>query len=1097
MIVGPLCFDAEVSSAPSVTPVTSAPRASGVARVRLVAPRGPVSAGPPELLDPVQAAVVERRPGSGPAVLLGAPGSGKTTALVEAVVARVQRDGLPPDAVLVLAASRTAAAALRVRICARLRRTVREPLARTPHAYAFGLLRRARVLEGEPSPRLISGPEQDRVLADLLAGHAEGVVAPPPWPPTAGPEVRELRGFRDELRDLIMRAVERGLGPDDLAALGARYGRPDWVAAADVLGEYLDVTALATPGAFDPAGIVDAATLLLADDPLLLEAERAARRFVVVDDAHETTAATHRLLDQLAGDGHDLLIAGDPDAATQTFRGARPRLLAEAAHRWPRTRSAPAPVFVLPTAHRQGELLRSVTARVASRIGSAGVVRHRRATAADGLLAADRPAGTAEVHLLASPAQEAAYVAGRLRRLHLTERLPWSAMAVVVRSARGTEPLRRALAAAGVPVAVPLAEVPVRDEPAVVPLRLALRCVLDPARLDTEVAVELLTGPVGGVDAVALRRLRQALRAQELEGGGGRGSDALLVEALAEPGTLLLLDPWVARGAQRVAAVLAAGREALQRPGATAETVLWALWQAAGLADSWRRTALGGGPAGVRADRDLDAVTALFEAAARYVDRMPHAGPAGFLAYLEGQDLPSDTLAERAPDDDAVALVTAQGAAGREWEVVAVAGVQEGSWPDLRLRSSLLGAQLLADLVDGRVDGESLRRPDGGQVAAQRRAVLDDELRGFHVAVSRARRHLIVTAVRSEDDLPSPFLDLVDPRPDTDELRELTEVPRAMTLPALVAELRAILVDPAAGAARQDAAAHRLARLAQAGVPGADPDDWFGLAPASTEAPLHPDGEPVGVSPSKVEQFQRCALRWLLETAGGTAASSTAQSVGTLVHELAQEVPDGDLATLLELLEIRVRRLGLGTGWVGERERERARSMVRKFADYVRAATADGRELVAVEQDVRVQVGRAVVRGQVDRLERDADGHLVVVDLKTGKSGPASAELARHAQLGVYQLAVSEGGFDPVAPGEQTSGGAALVQLGTSTKGVGVQTQPALADDDDPGWARALVTAAADGMAGSAFPATGNGLCRVCAARRCCPLQGEGRRVGE
>jgi superfamily I DNA/RNA helicase/RecB family exonuclease len=1069
----------------------------------LVAPRRPPPALPPVLLDAVQAAVVERRPGSGPAVLLGAPGTGKTTTLVEAVVARVERDGVPPDGILVLAATRAAAAALRDRVCARLARTVREPLARTPHAYAFGLLRRARVLGGDLPPRLISGPEQDRVLADLLAGHEDGEGTPPPWPATIGPELRVLRGFRDELRDLLMRAVERGLAPEELAALGQRYGRPDWVAAAAVLGEYLDVTALATPGAYDPAGIVDAAAFLLADDPLLLAAEHEARPFVVVDDAHESTAATHRLLDHLAGDGRDLLIAGDPDATTQTFRGARPRLLAEAAHRWPRTRTAPAPVFVLPAAHRHGEVLRAVTARVAERIGSAGVHRHRRAAAAEGLLATDTPAGTAEVHVLASPAQEAAYVAGRLRRMHLEEQVPWSGMAVVVRSVRGTEPLRRALSAAGVPIAVPAAEVPVRDEPAVVPLRLALRCALDPAELTADVAVELLTGPIGGVDAVALRRLRQALRAHEFESGGGRSSDALIVEALTDPGGLLLLDPYVARGAQRVAGVLAEGREAATRPGATAETVLWRLWQTAGVAESWRRTALGGGPAGVRADRDLDAVTALFEAAARFTDRLPLAGPAGFLAYLEGQDLPADTLAERAPGDDAVALVTAQAAAGREWDVVAVARVQEGSWPDLRLRSSLLGAQLLADLADGRADEASLRgggAPGGRQIAAQRRAVLDDELRLFHVAVSRARRRLLVTAVRSEDELPSPFLDLASPpdgSPDgspDDDVRGLTEVPRSMTLPAVVAELRATVTDQSAPGGRCATAARQLARLARAGVPGASPDDWFGLAGPTSEHPLRADGAPVPVSPSKVEQFQRCALRWLLESAGGTASSSTAQTVGMLVHDLAREVPDAELPRLLEVLETRIRRLGLGEGWVGDRERERARSMVRKLAEYVRGT---GRELVAAEQDVRVQVGRALVRGQVDRLERDAEGRLVVVDLKTGKSAPASAELARHAQLGVYQLAVEEGGFEDVAPGERRSGGAALVQLGTPAKTPGVQGQPALADDDHPGWAGELVRDAAEGMAGHRFPATGNGLCRVCAARRSCPLQSEGRQVGE
>ena len=1067
--------------------------------VRLVPPADVVP-GPPTMLDPVQAHLVSRRRGSGPLILVGAPGTGKTTSLVEAVVARVERDGVSPEGVLVLAASRTAAASLRMRICTRLGRTVTEPLARTPHAYAFGLLRRTRVLDGDPVPRLISGPEQDTILAELLSGHVDGVVEPPPWPEAIGGQIRVLRGFRDELRDLLMRAVERGLGPADLAGLGRRHERPDWVAAAHVLDEYLDVTALATPGAYDPAGIVDAATALLADDDELRDAEHARWQFVAVDDAQEATAATHRLLDQLVGSGRDLLLTGDPDAATQTFRGARPQLLGEAARRWPRADGRPAEVLVLPTAHRQTERLRAVTARVAERIGSGGVVAHRKAGSPDGLEAAlaDLPPGTVEVHVLASPAQEAAYVAGRFRRLHLVERLDWSTMAVVVRSAHGTEPLRRALAAAGIPVAVPPAEVPVRDEPAVVPFRLALRVALDVDTLTPDVAVELLTGPIGGVDAVGLRRLRRQLRELELSDGGGRGSDALLVEALAAPGTLLLLDPVVARGAQRVAAVLDAGRRAAAEAGATAETVLWRLWQAAGLAEAWRRTALAGGTAGTRADRDLDAVMALFEAAGRYVDRMPHAGAAGFLADLEGQDLPADTLAARAPDDDAVALVTAQGAAGREWEVVAVAGVQEGTWPDLRLRSSLLGAQALADVVDGR---SSTAVPRGGaDVAANRRAVLDDELRGFHVAVSRARRHLLVTAVRSEDELPSPFLDLVQPPPDDSDGRELTEVPRAMTLSALVAELRAVLVDPRTSSTsqRRRAAARRLAALARAGVQGAHPDDWYGLLELSGAGPLREGGQSVSVSPSKVEQFSRCALRWLLEaTAGASPPPAVSQAIGNLVHEVAQEVPDGDPNRLADLLEARIGSLGLGEGWAGTRERERARDMVRKLSDYLRSGAAAGRELVAVEQDVRVQVGRAEIHGQVDRLERDDQGRLVVVDLKTGKSKPAEAELARHAQLGVYQLAAAEGGFDAVAPGAVGSGGAELVQLGTPTKGAGVQTQRPLADDDDPEWARRLVETAAEGMAGEEFPAAANPMCRTCAVKRSCPLQPEGRHVGQ
>ena len=263
-------------------------------------------------------------------VVLGGPGTGKSTVAVETVLARVRRDGLDPAGVLVLAPTRTAATALRERITSRLGRTLREPLARTPHSYAFGLLRRCLVLDGAPAPRLISGPEQDRVLADLLAGHDAGAGIAPTWPAALDERVRALRGFRDELRDLLMRAVERGLSPSALARLGREHDRPDWVAAADVYAEYLDVTSLAAPGAFDAAGIVEAAAAMLADDPALLAQERATRALVVVDDAQELTTTGARLVALLAGGGHDLVLIGDPDLATQGFRGARPRLLTDA-----------------------------------------------------------------------------------------------------------------------------------------------------------------------------------------------------------------------------------------------------------------------------------------------------------------------------------------------------------------------------------------------------------------------------------------------------------------------------------------------------------------------------------------------------------------------------------------------------------------------------------------------------------------------------------------------------------------------------------------------------------------------------------------------
>ena len=127
------------------------------------------------------------------------------------------------------------------------------------------------------------------------------------------------------------------------------------------------------------------------------------------------------------------------------------------------------------------------------------------------------------VIIAASASQEAAVIADTLRRAHLLDGVPWSSMAVLVRSAVRQVPLlRRALATAGVPAVVAGDELPLAAEPGARPLLALLRCALQPGALDEEAAAELLTGPLGGTDALGLRRLRRSLQA----GGGRRGEPA-------------------------------------------------------------------------------------------------------------------------------------------------------------------------------------------------------------------------------------------------------------------------------------------------------------------------------------------------------------------------------------------------------------------------------------------------------------------------------------------------------------------------------------------------------------------------------------------
>ncbi|WP_217637008.1 ATP-dependent helicase [Geodermatophilus telluris] len=1048
---------------------------------RLVQP-GPAPVRPPRL-DPTQQAVVEH-PG-GPLLVLAGPGTGKTTTIVEAVAARIDR-GADPEQLLVLTFSRRAAAELRTRITARVARTIREPLARTFHSYAYGVLRRAALLRGEAPPRLLTAAEQDALVAELLRGDlaGEGAVR---WPASLLPALGTA-GFRGELRDLLLRATERGVDPELLAAWGRETGTEAWGHVAAFQEQYEAVTAFSTAGGgdasgYDPAELVRAAIAELEDDPELLRHERERARWLFVDEYQDTDPAQVELLELLAGGGGDLVVVGDPDQSVYAFRGAEPRGIVEFPERFRTVDGRPARRLSLGVCRRSGPGLLAVSRRVAEALP--GPWEHRRLQAVPGA-----EEGAAEVHVFGSAAVEAAYVADVLRRAHLVDGVPWSGMAVVVRTALAIAPLRRALTSAGVPVEVSADDVPLAAQPAVAPFLAALTALLphpgtEPGALtlDEPGAEALLASPLGGATVLDLRRLRRAVRIAQAE----RGVDAdergaPLATALADEPLLEALPEPVARPARRVAAVLAAGRVALARDG-SAEDVLWAMWQRSGLASRWARASAAGGAAGAVADRDLDAVVALFDAAAGFVDRLPSATVGAFVEHLSAQELPGLSGAVRDGAPEAVRLLTAHASKGLEWDLVCVAGVQEGIWPDLRDRGTLLGSELLVERVAG-IDGT---------VVDRRTQMLAEERRLFYVACTRARRRLVVTAVQGALDGPdagataSRFLDLVVPPPD--EGRPLTPLPRSLRLPALVAELRRAVSDPQTEPARRSAAAAVLRRLADEGVPGAAPADWWGLAPLSDDAPLVPEDDPVRVRPSAIETFQRCPLRWVLGAVGAEAAPDATRTVGTAVHAVAQQVAEGlPPAQAPAALAAELDALDLGPGWADQRQRVAARDMLDRF---LRWHAANRRELVAAEADFDVTVGRARIRGQVDRLERDGQGRLVVVDLKTGRTHARDVET--HGQLAAYQVAVAAGAF-----GEHGSepGGAALLQVGTGSKAK-EQAQDPLPDGVPAGetWAGELVAEVGEGMGAATFEVRSGSHCQRCPARRSCPLSERGRQV--
>lgn len=321
--------------------------------------------------------------------------------------------------------------------------------------------------------------------------------------------------------------------------------------------------------------------------------------------------------------------------------------------------------------------------------------------------------------------------------------------------------------------------------------------------------------------------------------------------------------------------------------------------------------------------------------------------------------------------------------------------------------------------------------------------------------------------------------------------------PRALTLAALVAELRTAVVAVESTPGRRRAAAAELARLASAGVPGAHPDEWWGLRALSDDRPLVDEGEPVKVTPSSMESALRCSLRWLLERHGGAAPSGPAQGVGNLVHAAAMLAEDAnaDRERLVEYVSARFDAIELAARWLAGPEHDRAQSMVDKL---LRWLAKNPRRLLAIEHEFTVRLedpNRPIhLTGRVDRLEVDDEGRLVVIDLKTGKSTAVTAsDVEEHAQLAGYQAAVDAGAFDEWG---RESGGAALVQLGPS-KDAREQMQLPLSEATDPDWAYAMVRRTADTMAAATFSAVANSKCRVCPVQTSCPVSGKGRQVVE
>ena len=979
-------------------------------------------------------------------LVLGAAGSGKTSTLIAAISNRISQ-GFDPNSILAITYGRESANKLRDQIASAnpAQHTVAEPIARTFHSLAFMILNDPINLEdtNEKKYVLLSGAEQDAQIRQLLALDAANP-SQTLWPADLSAALT-TRGFAKELREFISRATERGSSPQELITFAKKYEQRYWPAICQFWEKYKSAMALrdgTTTHSFnrvDPSELIILAAEKLESNQKLLDKYRKMFQVIYVDEFQESDRAQRKLLKLLSN--QELVIFADPQSAVGRFRGADPENLLTDLEQFGIKEK-----ITLHTKLRKDPAQQSV--------------------------------------LLSSVSEEANFIAHQFRSAHLINGLPWSQMAVIVRSPGAQiAALQRAFAMNSIPVEIDASALSLADNPAIRPIITIAQIALGQLKLTSsnwDQIEELLKSEFAGADAISIRQMRITLtRAQS--GDQVKSSTELILEHLSAPSADL---PWEQlTSLKRINDLIKVAKKSLSISSDISD-LLWSIWsngknyEGEVISQIWQQTALAGGVRGGIADQNLDAVITLFEVARRFSERLPGAKPSLFIDQLLGEKILSDSITATAQRGEVVQVMTVHSAKGLEWQYVALAGMQEGSWPNLKQRGSLLGSERLVEIFrHGISNAEQLDAISAAGLA-------EDEKRLLNVALTRASKQVFITAVAHEDNQPSRYFEKLAP-----EDIQVSQTQRSITQPALVAALRRM----ASYASDDDSkfAAKALKTLASNGVRAADPKNWVGITPPSTELPVVSENEQLRISPSSLESFTECGLKWMLEQSGGKDADSTAQVLGSAIHVIAAQLKDQPSLTL-DQLEAKLKGawslIDMNKGWIKEYEYRRAALMLQKFYGW---HLSNKNELIGVEEKFEFKLGNAVVSGSIDRVELTSEGKYYIVDLKTGATPISFEDAQSNKQLQSYQLAVVNDGFVNKLEHQEVAG-AQLIFVGDHK---GKEAKPRPQDQVDVKAVSKEISEIATGMSDKSFVAIINDRCRSCAVKSSCPIQPAGKSV--
>ena len=1046
--------------------------------------------------------------------VIGRPGTGKTRGL-ESVYARLV-SGISPTSVLVLTPHRDHADVLRNRLAVPADGLLSSAPARSIASFAYGIARAAHATQTGEDLEFISGADQDVFLADLLAGHELGHGRGPAWPAEITPEVRSTSAFRTEVRDFLNRLMEFDFGVrTPVPVTAGTYGQPQefvfdfgrsaldrvldhhrdprWEAVAQVLDEYLDIMSMPGYGGTDSATVLARAAFEVLREPPQVTAGRpwsfapdAVPTVVLADGVQDFPAASWGLLEQLRERGSALALFGSPETVTGRFHGADASII---------DRSAGDDNFtsvVLPNVANTKAGIVEVSddfgRRITTRWGLHHIPRPTAADATDDNNANDNSADTVpasvETHVFEGAASSYRYLARRVTNF-VEDGHSWSDVAVLCRNSSTARVVANELRASGVATADIMQ--PLNIDPATAPL---LELLSQTPDFDDDESIAALALSLAGsiyvrLDPVQIRRFKRTVR----KSFPAAKSSTSLAQALRSD-----VSESSPEGLATISQMLRAAADA---GSVDPHQALWVIWEAAGVAKKWQAEALQD-PESVT-NSHLDSVLRLFTLAEKISDRGGFTARS-FAGIVAEQDIAQDSLAAKAGSDDLVQVGTPTSLAHLRVPLVIIAEVNEGVWPNPKLRGGILG---LDDLSSVLTSGDTTTTAPGYHAHAKRRN-LREEGELFYTALTRAEELVIVTALSDAENSPSPFFDVLAARTakGTEDADGYAITHEDELLPLSLAEMAAHTRSRLLKAATESELetpvedvelwAQLMAALSEASTTVDPPERWREVEDITSWQPLFTPEDTVSVSPSQVEAFSDCSLRWFLTRNGGDRPGSVAQSLGTIIHAAAENYPQGPTSAIREYVDEEFKAIDFDAEWEHDREHGLAMKMADRLGEYIKTAPGEaiGVEAQVFATGVDENGQEWKVTGRLDRIEQTAEG-LRIVDFKTGKNVVPGPEMPRHAQLGVYQEAINSGtitlGEDQVV--EAQAFGAELVFLRNSARTK--REQSALEIDEDPAWARDLINDVSDRMRAAQFPARVEPQkCQSCPVRTSCPAIG-------